>query len=230
MRNILCSIFLLFSMTVMCQTADQIITQLVNKINLVTDYSVTANIKADIPLIRVLPVNASIYFKQKDKFKVVSKGIAILPKQGFTDVSSFLYKKGTYVTVDGGIVTLNDIKTHVLTVIPTVENSDIVLAKLWVDTKRTVIVKTDLTTRGSGSVTIDYLYGTQVAFGLPDKITFTVDVKKFKMPKSVSADINNSGKNKKDDPKKSKFGTITITLSNYLVNKGISDEVFKKKD
>jgi outer membrane lipoprotein-sorting protein len=217
-------------MTVMCQTADQIITQLVNKINLVTDYSVTANIKADIPLIRVLPVNASIYFKQKDKFKVVSKGIAILPKQGFTDVSSFLSTKGTYVTVDGGIVTLNDIKTHVLTVIPTVENSDIVLAKLWVDTKRTVIVKTDLTTRGSGSVTIDYLYGTQVAFGLPDKITFTVDVKKFKMPKSVSADINNSGKNKKDDPKKSKFGTITITLSNYLVNKGISDDVFKKKD
>ena len=230
MRNILCSIFLLFSMTVMCQTADQIITQLVNKINLVTDYSVTANIKADIPLIRVLPVNASIYFKQKDKFKVVSKGIAILPKQGFTDVSSFLSKKGTYVTVDGGIVTLNDIKTHLLTVIPTVENSDIVLAKLWVDTKRTVIVKTDLTTRGSGSVTIDYLYGTQVAFCLPDKITFTVDVKKFKMPKSVSADINNSGKNKKDDPKKSKVGTITITLSNYLVNKGISDEVFKKKD
>jgi len=230
MRNILCTIFLLSSMTVMCQTADQIITQLVNKINVVTDYSVTANIKADIPLIRVLPVNASIYFKQKDKFKVVSKGIAILPKQGFTDVSIFLSKKGTYVTVDGGIVTLNDIKTHLLTVIPTVENSDIVLAKLWVDTKRTVIVKTDLTTRGSGSVTIDYLYGTQVAFGLPDKITFTVDVKKFKMPKSVSADINNSGKNKKDDPKKSKVGTITITLSNYLVNKGISDEVFKKKD
>ena len=57
-----------------------------------------------------------------------------------------------------------------------------------------------------------------------------MDVKKFKMPKSVSADINNSGKNKKDDPKKSKVGTITITLSNYLVNKGISDEVFKKKD
>lgn len=230
MRNILCTIFLLFSMTVMCQTADQIITQLVNKINLVTDYSVTANIKADIPLIRVLPVNASIYFKQKDKFKVVSKGIAILPKQGFTDVSNFLSKKGTYVTVDGGIVTLNDLKTHLLTVIPTVENSDIVLAKLWVDIKRTVIVKTDLTTRGSGSVTIDYLYGAQVAFGLPDKITFTVDVKKFKMPKSVSADINNSEKNKKSDPKKSKSGTITITLSNYLVNKGISDEVFKKKD
>lgn len=230
MRNVLCSVFLLCSMTVMCQTADQIITQLVNKINLVTDYSVMANIKADIPLIRVLPVNASIYFKQKDKFKVVSKGIAILPKQGFTDVSSFLSNKGTYVAVDGGIVTLNDMKTHVVTVIPTVENSDIVLAKLWVDTKRTVIVKTDLTTRGSGSVTINYLYGAQVAFGLPDKITFTVDVKKFKMPKSVSADINNSEKNKKSDPKKSKSGTITITLTNYLVNKGISDEVFKKKD
>ena len=101
---------------------------------------------------------------------------------------------------------------------------------MWVDIKQNVIIKTDLTTRGSGSVTIDYIYGYQVGYALPDKITFTVDVKKFKMPKSISADINNSEKNKKPDPNKSKKGTITISLTNYAVNKGISDEVFKKKD
>ena len=75
------------------QDADAILNRVVSKINSVKDYSVDANIKADIPLIKILPVKASIYFKQKDKFKVVSKGIAILPKQGFTDVNSFLMKK-----------------------------------------------------------------------------------------------------------------------------------------
>ena len=227
MRYLFFSLVVFYSLSANSQTADQIIAQLVGKINLVKDYSVKANIKADIPMIKVLPVNATIYFKQKDKFKVVSKGIAILPKQGFTDVSSFLSNKNTYVAVDGGLNALNGVQTHVVTVIPTVDNSDIVLAKLWIDTKNKVILKTDLTTRGSGSVTMNYVYGTQLAFGLPDQITFTVDVKKFKMPKSISSDINNSEKAKKS---KSKIGTITIKLSGYLVNKGISDEFFKKKN
>lgn len=230
MKNLLVAILFFFSFSVSSQSADQLITLLVNKISSLKDYSVSANIKANIPLIKVLPVNATIYFKQKDKFKVVSKGIAILPKQGFTDVSSFLAKKGTYVAVDGGKVVWNGVNAHIVTVIPTVENSDIILAKLWIDPKQNCILKTDLTTRGSGSVSIEYVYGSQVVFGLPDKITFTVDVKKFKMPKSISSDINHSEKNKKVDPKKSKSGTITITLSNYLVNKGISDDIFKKKD
>ena len=227
MRYLFFSLVVFYSLSANSQTADQIIAQLVGKINLVKDYSVKANIKADIPMIKVLPVNATIYFKQKDKFKVVSKGIAILPKQGFTDVSSFLSNKNTYVAVDGGLNALNGVQTHVVTVIPTVDNSDIVLAKLWIDTKNKVILKTDLTTRGSGSVTMNYVYGTQLAFGLPDQITFTVDVKKFKMPKSISSDINNSEKAKKS---KSKIGTITIKLSGYLVNKGISDDFFKKKN
>ena len=227
MRYIFFSLLIFYSLSANSQTADQIIAQLVNKINLVKDYSVKANIKADIPMIKVLPVNATIYFKQKDKFKVVSKGIAILPTQGFTDVSSFLSNKNTYVAVDGGLKALNGVQTHIVTVIPTVDNSDIVLAKLWIDTKNKVILKTDLTTRGSGSVTMNYVYGTQLAFGLPDQITFTVDIKKFKMPKSISSDINNSEKAKKS---KSKIGTITIKLSGYLVNKGISDEFFKKKN
>jgi len=227
MRYIFFTLLIFYSLSANSQTADQIIAELVSKINLVKDYSVKANIKADIPMIKVLPVNATIYFKQKDKFKVISKGIAILPKQGFTDVSSFLYNKNTYVAVDGGIKALNGVQTHVVTVIPTVENSDIVLAKLWIDTKNKVILKTDLTTRGSGSVTMNYVYGTQLAFGLPDQITFTVDIKKFKMPKSISSDINNSEKAKKS---KSKIGIITIKLSGYVVNKGISDEFFKKKN
>ena len=82
MKTILLTFIIFFSFTISCQTADDLINLIVKKITYVKDYSVSANIKADIPLIKVLPVNATIYFKQKDKFKVVSKGIAILPKQG----------------------------------------------------------------------------------------------------------------------------------------------------
>lgn len=209
--------------------ANAIVQQVVQKLNTVKDYSVSANIRANIPLIKIMPVTASIYYKQKDKFKVVSKGIAILPKQGFTDVNAFLMKKGSYMAVSGGVKTIKEIQTNLVSVIPTGETSEIILAKLWIDTKRDVIMRSQVTTRSSGTVTVDYSYGAEVAFGLPSQLIFTIDVKKFKMPKSVAADLNKTDNQKKKTANKDQKGTITIKLTNYKVNKGISDAVFKEK-
>lgn len=223
------STFLLLTFLSKAQEADAILAKVVAKINAVNDYSVEANIKADIPLIKILPVNATIYFKQKDKFKVVSKGIAILPKQGFTDMNAFLAKKGSYMVVESGTKTIGEIKTTQLTVIPTGDNSEFVLAKLWIDTKRSLILKSQITTRSSGTVVVDYSYADQAEFGLPSQLTFTVDVKKFKLPKSVAADLHDTDNKKKKDAKDEKSGTIVIKLTNYKVNKGINDSVFKEK-
>lgn len=231
MKAILSLFLLTFSFSAFSQEVDAnaVIQQLVQKLNSVKDYSVDANIKANIPLIKILPVNASIYFKQKDKFKVVSKGIAILPKQGFTDVNSFLMNEGSYMAVSSGTKVINETKTNLITVIPTGETSEIILAKLWIDTKRDVILRSQVTTRSSGTVIVDYSYGSEVQFGLPNQLIFTIDVKKFKMPKSVAADLNKTDQQKKKTADKDQKGTITIKLTNYKVNKGISDAVFKEK-
>ncbi|MCX8486657.1 MAG: hypothetical protein ORN53_05695, partial [Crocinitomicaceae bacterium] len=179
MKKIFSFLFVLHELASFSQEvdADVVIQQVVQKLNSVKDYSVEANIKANIPLIKIMPVNASIYFKQKDKFKVVSKGIAILPKQGFTDVNAFLMNKGSYMAVSSGTKTIGEIKTNLITVIPTGETSEIILAKLWIDTKRDVILRSQVTTRSSGTVIVDYTYGTEVQFGLPNQLTFTIDVK-----------------------------------------------------
>ena len=231
MKTVLTFLLFLSSFSAFSQEvdADVVIQQLVSKLNTVKDYSVDANIRANIPLIKIMPVNASIYFKQKDKFKVVSKGIAILPKQGFTDVNTFLMNKGSYMAVSSGTKTINEIKTNLITVIPTGETSEIILAKLWIDTKRDIIIRSQVTTRSSGTVLVDYSYGSEVSFGLPNQLIFTIDVKKFKMPKSVAADLNKTDAQKQKTADKDQKGTITIKLSNYKVNKGISDAVFKEK-
>ena len=231
MKNIAVLLFISIYSIGFSQDADAILNRVVTKINSVKDYSVDANIKADIPLIKILPVKASIYFKQKDKFKVVSKGIAILPKQGFTDVNSFLMKKNSYMAVDGGVKTFNEVKTNLITVIPTNENSEFVLAKLWIDTKNDLILKSQITTRSSGTVTVDYSYGAEAEYGLPNQLIFDIDVKKFKLPKSVAADLNKTEKEKaKKNKNKDQKGTIIIKLTNYKINKGISDDFFKEKN
>jgi outer membrane lipoprotein-sorting protein len=135
------------------------------------------------------------------------------------------------MAVDGGMKTIDNIQTNLVTVIPTNENSEFVLAKLWIDAKNDLIIKSQITTRSSGTVTVDYLYGAESEFGLPNQLVFDIDVKKFKLPKSVAADLNKTEKEKERLKKnKDQKGTIIIKLSNYKINKGINDDFFKEKN
>jgi uncharacterized membrane protein len=52
-----------------------------------------------------------------------------------------------------------------------------------------------------------------------------VDVKKFKMPKSVAADIRSNTAQKKY--KENEKGTIVLTVINYAINIGLTDGYFK---
>ena len=134
------------------------------------------------------------------------------------------------MAVDGGTKMIGELKTSLITVIPTSENSEFVLAKLWIDPKNAVIISSQITTRSSGTVNVDYFYTSELAFGLPSELISEIDIKKFKMPKSVAADINNDKPKDKSNKKTAdKKGIITIKLSNYVINKGIIDAIFEKK-
>jgi hypothetical protein len=206
--------------------ANQLLRGVYGKLQKAKDYSVQANIKVDMPFIRMLPIDAKIYFKQKDKFKVESKSIAIVPRQGFDQSSKMIADTNSFTAVIQGNEILNGINTTIVNIIPLSDTSDLILGKLWIDPKQSIILKSQLTTKSNGTILTEYTYGTQTAFGLPDKMIFSVDVKKFKIPKSVSADMNNSSADKKEQNKKT--GKIFITLTNYQVNKGIPDSIFKK--
>ena len=111
MKKLLFIFFLFFQLLVYSQDANVLLDKVVAKIKNVKDYSVDALIRTNITFIKIVPVKAKIYFKQKDKFKIVSKGIVILPKQGFTDVNTFLSKTKSYMAVDGGTKMIGELKT-----------------------------------------------------------------------------------------------------------------------
>ena len=92
MKKLLFIFLLFFRFLVYSEDANVLLDKVVAKINTVKDYSVDALIRTNIPFIKIVPVKAKIYFKQKDKLKIVSKGIVILPKQGFTDINTFLFQ------------------------------------------------------------------------------------------------------------------------------------------
>ncbi len=209
----------------LAQDGTAILNQMMNKWNLVKDYSVQVNIKSEIPLIKSFPVKATIYFKQKDQFRMVSKGIAILPKQNFNELPKFLQNKGSYTALITGNESIQSQNTTVITVLPSDDSGDLVLLKLWIDPKTDLLYKSQTTTRSNGTISALYEYGSQRTFGLPDKMIFTVEVKKFKIPKGLATDINRTSTTNQPTPKN---GKITILFSDYSINKGIKDEVFKK--
>lgn len=192
------------------------------------DYSVQANIKVDLPFVKMLPIDAKIYFKQKDKFKVESKSIAIVPRQGFDQITKMLNDTSSFDALISGEELIAGSQATIINVIPQSDTSDLILGKLWIDVKKNVVLKSQLTTKSNGTILTEYTYGSQLAFGLPDMMVFTVDVKKFKIPKGVTADINNTKTSVDDKKKDNKKGKIFIKLTNYQINKGIPDTVFKK--
>lgn len=208
------------------QQPNKILNQVYTKLNKANNYSVDVNIKVDLPFIKMLPINAKIYFKQKDKFKVDSKSIAIVPKQGFVQLTKLINDTNAFTAMYQSSELINNDKISLVNVIPLSDTGDVVLGKLWIDEKKQVIIKSQITTKLNGTILTTYEYGKYIDFGLPDLMVFEVDIKKFKIPKAVAADINTT--QKKEAEKAGKKGKIIIKLSNYLVNKGISDAVFNK--
>lgn len=229
MKNIFATFLgmVLLSFSSNAQDATKTIDELVLKMNKIKDYTVDAVITSDIPMVKILPSKATIFFKQKDKFKIDAKGIAIVPKQGFTDISKMLSNKNNYSAIFMGNESIGSTKTEVISIFPASDTSDMILSKLWIDPVNDIVLKSQTTTRSSGMVTTAFTYSSQLKWGLPDKMVFTVDVKKFKIPKGVATDINKSSSKNANEPEK-KTGTVKIDLTNYKVNTGLSDTVFKK--
>ena len=222
--NIVILLLTFCSITLAAQSPRALLNNVQAKLNKANNYKADININVDLPYITIMPIETKLYFKQKDKFKIDTKSIAILPKQGFLQLNMLVNDTVNYTAIFQSIETINKIKTSLINLIPNNDTSDVVLAKLWVDAINQVIIKCQLTTKSSGTIKTEYTYGSQLAFGLPDVIKFIVDIKKFKIPKALAADINTS-KSKKVEKKS---GEIIITLKNYEINKGIADSVFDK--
>lgn len=220
---------LLFSViTVHAQNnTSSLLRKVYNKLQMAKDYSVVAKIRVDIPFIRMVPVDVKIYYKQPDKFRVKSKSITIVPRQGFEQTSKMLADTSLFTAVYQGNEKIGKTQASIVNVIPLSDTSDLVLGRLWIDPATYIILKSQLTTKSSGTIMTEYSYGKMISYGLPDKMVFSVDIKKFRLPREVITNMKESER-KEQRIKKNDKGKIIVALRDYQVNKGIPDSVFKK--
>ncbi|NJO25978.1 MAG: hypothetical protein HC867_09780 [Bacteroidia bacterium] len=140
---------------------------------------------------------------------------------------SNVFTMEAYTAIDGGTENIKGRTVRVIKVLPDDETSDVVLSTLYIDEEKLLVLKSKTTTRENGTYELEMEYGKYSSHGLPDKLKFTFNTKDYKLPKGVTFDYDPGAGKEAEDKMKNKKGTIEISYSNYSINKGIADEIFK---
>jgi outer membrane lipoprotein-sorting protein len=194
----------------------------------VNDYEADAKFKTEISFLKVPDAVVKIYFKKPDKIKIKNQnGISLVPKETVS-ISLYSLVNSPYQALDAGNDQVQGVPVRIIKLLPTDENGELVLATLYIDTKRLLVLKAKTTTRENGTNEVELFYGKFISTGLPDRIIFSFNTQDFKLPKGVTFDYDDgSAKKKADVPVKNQRGQIEITYLNYSVNNGLSDSLFK---
>ena len=216
------------SMAGLAQDATALLQKVKAKLEKVNDYEASGEMKTNVSFMKVPAAQVKVYFKKPGRIKIKNeKGISLVPK-GTVSISLNNLLTGQYQALDGGTDNVNGQPVKVVKLLPQDENGEVVLSKLYIDEKNLLIVKSKTTTRESGTNELEMTYGRFAAYALPDKIVFTFNTQDYKLPKGVTFDYDDGSPKKKETPAtQTQRGKIEISYSNYIINKGISDEVFK---
>ncbi|MFI5135524.1 MAG: hypothetical protein ACHQD9_06700 [Chitinophagales bacterium] len=216
-----------YSLLTTAQTPNQIINTVNQRFAKINDYKADARVVCDVPSLKVNPINVKVIYKKPDKFKVKAAGILVLPKQNANFLFTTLRDTTSYTAVKTGEEIINGVKTQIINVIPLRDTTDLILGKFWIDDSKRLVMKSQLTTKSQGTILIENTYGAMSQYGLPDKMLFTIETQKFKLPKALALDIGTSSAGKETDAGDGK-GRITLSFSNYVVNKGVTAKDFEE--
>ncbi len=225
------SVILIIGLQVKASAQD--ITVLVNKVkaklDLVNDYEADGKMKTDVAFIKAPLGRVKVYFKKPNKFRLKKDGgISLLPKGGVSVNMNSLISTKDFVAIAAGESMLNGVKVKVAKLLPSNESSDIVLTTLYIDEANLLIKKAVTTTKENGTYDIEMTYGKFANYSLPDKVVFSFNTKDYKLPKGITLEFDDNEKKETEAEKlKNKKGRVEITYTNYIINKGIDDAVFK---
>lgn len=230
----ICKKLILIVCTVLCVTSgnSQDMTALVNKvkakIETVNDYTAIGVLKTDIVFIKAPISNIKIYYKKPNKFKLKKDGgISVLPKGGISINLNNVVTIKDFVALAAGETVIEGYAVKIVKLLPSDENSEIILSTLYIDEKNLLVRKAVTTTRENGTYEINMSYGKYSQYGLPDKIVFAFNTKDYKLPKGVTLEFDEAEKPTEAEKLKNKKGRVEITYSSYIINMGVDDSVFK---
>lgn len=221
---------LVFTTNCYAQDATTLVRKVKAKLDAVNDYVADGKMKTDVAFIKAPVGNVKVYYKKPNKFKLKRDGgISILPKGGVSVNMNSIVTADDFDVIDAGTEIIAGTKTIKLKLLPRNDNNDVVLTTMYINEANLLVYKAITTTKENGTYEIEMSYGKYSAYGLPDKLIFSFNTKDYKMPKGITMEFDDDDKKARElkDKMKNKKGKIEITYSNYVINKGVDDSIFK---
>ncbi len=227
-KNIILSISILvisfLGLSAQYSRPDSILEKIKESYLKIIDYQADMEIKVNVNFIEIPDKKAKIYVKQPDKIKYQSDDFILLPKKGFEfSINEILKYKYTsiYIKTD----TIQNLEYEVIKIIPHELKSEIILATLWINKENSSIFQMEINTKKAGDFIMGFTY--KESNVLPQQVIISFDLKEINIPFSFLSGENKDLFNNKDKIENSK-GEIIISYSNYIINSGIPDSLFKK--
>lgn len=183
------------------------------------DYRVDVNVHFDIEALKAPDMQARLYYKAPDKMKVESKKVFFFPKEGGYFNPSLFKKKDFEVRLLERLI-YDGRKAVRLKLTPTDMNTYNKGLVLTIDTDRNLIREIKISPSEGREIRAAIEYGMFDGFELPTHIDLQLDIPSEEP--SGMKEFTQFGQRTK-----SITGKIQITYSNYRVNLGLSDEIFK---
>lgn len=185
----------------------------------VKDYMVDVNVHFDIETLKAPDMQARLYYKTPDKMKVESKKVFFFPKEGGYFNPSLFKKKGFDVKFLERLI-YDGRKAVRLKLTPTDTDTYNKVFVLTIDIERNLIREIKISPSEGREIKAAVEYGMFDGFELPTHIDLQLDIPSEEP--SGMKEFTQFGQRTK-----SITGKIQITYSNYRVNLGLSDEIFK---
>jgi len=228
MRYFLLISFLLFGIQAQATDAKKLIAAVNKKMKAINDYQATVGMKFDLPGIKINEMKGKVYFKRPDKFRIRAKGIFFLPKDNpLRNVTSLLEDTKSYTAVISGYETIGGKRCAVVNIIPLNTELELIVGKFWISLNDPLIYKTEITTKKNGTIRSRNIFAKNSKNPLPIKVILQIEMKAFKVPKLLAADIKK--KSTKGTSNEKKTGEIYLTFSDYKLNRKIPNSVFTAK-
>lgn len=228
MKIITLCLLLLFALSANAQDINTVLQNAKAKMETVNNYEAAGRMKTNVAFLKVPVANVKVYFIKPDKLKIKSeKGISFIPKGAVSINMSNIAGPGKFTVIDAGTDKINGKQVRVAKLLPEDDNSGIVLSTVYIDEARSLILRAKTTTKDNGTYELEMTYGKYAAYGLPDKIIFSFNTKDYRLPKGMTFDFDDGSAPKPADKMKNRKGRAEISFSSYIINKGVSESVFK---
>ena len=227
-KSLLLFLTLLTVFIVNAQTAEEIIQKVKTKLEKVKDYEAKGKMKTNVVFIKAPIANVKVFYKKPNKLRINNEsGISFIPKGSVNiNLNNIFINTSGFDMIDMGKE--NKTNLRIIKLLPKDENAEVVLSTLYIDETLSLIKKAKTTTKENGTYELEMSYGKYADYGLADKVIFTFNTKDYKLPKGITFDYDDGSKREQNPDKlKDKKGKVEISYSSYIINKGVSDSVFK---